>query len=260
VPILPYLEEQALYDRWDFVDYARNSVDQNAPAAAVIEALICPSDQPAQRVIHQPSPPGGANGPTMAYPGYYAITSYAGSHGTRSYYFTAAKDDGIFVTTGPDGICYPRPIVWRMKCANGNDGMDYGEGTKLQSVTDGLSKTIMLGERFNYDPNFDLLTNRSDLFIHEWAQWGWTGGIKGTGHALRSSFQPINFMIPTSCVPSGAYTSCQDLRLMGWGSGHPGGAVLVYGDGSARFVSEDISDITLAALSTRAGEETTATE
>jgi hypothetical protein len=196
----------------------------------------------------------------MAYPGYYGITSYAGSHGTRNYYFTAAKDDGIFVTTGPAGICYPRPITLRMRCAGGGNGKDYFEGIKLQSVTDGLSKTIMLGEHFNFDPNFDLLDNRSDLLIHEWSQWGWTGGVKGTGHVLRSSAQPINFMIPTSCVTSGSFTECQDKRLMAWGSGHPGGAVFVFGDGSARFVSEDISDITLAALSTRDGAEVTANE
>jgi prepilin-type N-terminal cleavage/methylation domain-containing protein len=263
VSILPYLEEQAIYDRWDFVNLERNSDGPDSPAATVIESLICPSDQPAQKVVSFDSVPGGSGLlPNLVFPAYFGITSYAGSHGTRSYYPSAAKDDGIFITTGPAGICYPRPINWRMKCANGSDGMDYAEGIKLQGVTDGLSKTIMLGEHYNYDPIFDQITEqwRNGLLIHEFAQWGWSGGYIGTGHALRSTgLHGINYMLPESCAAASSYT-CEDERLMGWGSGHPGGAVLVFGDGSARFQSEDISDITLAALSTREGAEVSSGE
>ena len=38
---------------------------------------------------------------------------------------------------------------------------------------------------------------------------------------------------------------------MAWGSGHPGGANFVYGDGSTRFVSDNIATVTLLAWSTR---------
>jgi hypothetical protein len=98
---------------------------------------------------------------------------------------------------------------------------------------------------------------RSGLTLTEWAQWAWQGGYKGTGHLMRSGFQPINYQCPESCrtstnlgLGSGVF-DCQDFRLMGWGSGHPGGAVLVFADCSGRFITDSIAPLTLTAMSTR---------
>jgi prepilin-type N-terminal cleavage/methylation domain-containing protein/prepilin-type processing-associated H-X9-DG protein len=248
--LLPYMEEQALYDRWSFTERSKNSATLLSPAATQIDTLLCSSDNPAVKVCAFPSIPSGNHG--MAFPGYYAVTSYAGNHGTRNYYPPDGIDDGMFFTWGPAGssaaVCYTRPSP--KPCVR------HDSGVKLGTVTDGTSKTILFGEKYNFDPIFDSMpaNTRSGLLIHEWSLWGWTGGFKGTGQVLRSggylTHLTINRQCPQSCQGSSDYT-CQDERLMTWGSGHPGGANFVMADGSSRFISEGISNTTLLALSSR---------
>ena len=241
VYLLPYMEQQTIFSQWDFVNLAKNSATATSPAGALIPTMLCPSDQPEQRIAEFTTVPSGS---TMNYPGFYGITSYAGNHGSFSYYpnnipKVESQPDGVLFLTGPGSVPFENQ-----------------EAATLQQVTDGTSNTVLGGEKYNYDPAFDALpvSNRSGLLIHQWAQWGWSGGFKGNGHVLRSAAEPINFMA-SDCSSSSSGYSCQDRRLNGWGSGHPAGANLAFLDGSARFVSDSISTITLAAWSTRAGGE-----
>ncbi len=256
VHLLPYLEEQALYDRWDFNSRANNSCtpgisspcSENSPAATVINTLICPSDNPAEKVIYR-SAPNNLGGYNMAHRGYFAITSYAGNHGSVNYFFQngptvgPATDDGMFVIYGPNGVCYPY---------NQTPCNIYTKGITVKSVTDGLSKTLLFGEHYNQDTIFDSIPNaqRSGFLIHEWAMWAWSGSYKGAAHVMRSAARPINFRSPENCRNASNY-GCQDERVTAWGSGHPGGANFVLADGSSRFINDNISLIALGALSTR---------
>jgi prepilin-type processing-associated H-X9-DG protein len=211
--------------------------------------LICPSDQPQERVVTaDPMIPGNHG---MAYPGYYAITSYAGNHGTFSYY-----PNNIPPNTGSPPPNPPQPNGVLFLTGPGSVPDKNQKPIKLAEVTDGTSNTLLGGEKYNYDPEFDALgsSSTSGLLIHQWGQWAWTGGFKGNGHVLRSSGEPINFMARDCGTATSGYT-CQDRRLQGYGSGHPSGANLVFLDGSARFFSDSTSTITLAQLSTRAGSE-----
>jgi prepilin-type N-terminal cleavage/methylation domain-containing protein/prepilin-type processing-associated H-X9-DG protein len=246
VYLLPYMEQQAVFSRWDFKNLNLNSATETSPTATQIPMFVCPSDEPTDRVVNFSTMPSGNHG--LAYPGYYAVTSYAGNGGTRSYYSNDSIDDGVFYTTGPAGICYQRTAP--TPCERHNDPVE------LQQITDGTSNTILGGEKYNVDPAFDALApnSRSGLLIHQWSLWGWTGGFKGVGHVLRSSSEPINFTAANCGTISSGY-SCQDRRLNNWGSGHPSGATILFCDGSARFMSDSTSTITLAALSTRAGDE-----
>ncbi len=261
--LLPYMEEQALFDNWDFNLRANNSNTPDSPAAAIIQTLLCPSDNPADRVCYFDTKAGNAG---MAFIGYYAVTSYAGNHGTKNYYpfatsaGPASTDDGMFcVWARPGstaGVCYERPGA--APCVRHDSGISF------RSVTDGTSKTILFGEKYNEDPVFDSGPSQvSGLEIHEWSLWGWTGGFKGTGHATRSGWLEINRQCPYSCqgATSGTLaTQCQDERLTTWGSGHPGGANFVMADGSSRFIADSIAIITLQAMSTRNKEEVTPEE
>ena len=261
VRLLPYMEEQALYDRWDFAttatgSRANNSLNETSPAAQIISTLICPSDRVEKKVCYFPSAitTGGNN---MTFPGYYAITSYAGNHGTLNYYFgtispcnpsSTSTDDGMFyIVSAPGtfvGVCYDRP--------NGKPCQYQYKGVSLKSVTDGTSHTLLFGERYNDDPYFDgSLTGTSGLKIGEWCLWGWTGGKKGTGQVMRSSgWDKVAINQQSSgCVASPA--CCQDSRLRTWGSGHPGGAVFVLVDGSTTFLTDSVNPAVLSAISTR---------
>jgi hypothetical protein len=135
----------------------------------------------------------------------------------------------------------------------------HDKGVSLKSVIDGTSKTLLFGEKYNEDPVFDAMPgqHRHNFLIHQFSLWGWTGGFRGTAHVTRSAgdnLQVINRQCPDSCRTASNY-ECQDERLMTWGSGHPGGCNFVLGDGSSRFITNDVSPATLTALSTRAGSE-----
>src|SRR5262249_8646703 len=158
---------------------------------------------------------------------YYGVTSYAGNHGTMNYFVTtaggcgpASTDDGLFfLYTSPGsttaGSCYVRPAP--LACER------HDHPLKLKQVTDGTSKTLMFGEKYNEDATVDAkFSDTSGLLIHEWSLWGFTGGQKITGHVARSGgyTQAINRQ-STNCTLSAM--CCQDERLRTWGSGHPGG-------------------------------------
>ncbi len=270
VYLLPYMEEQALFDRWDFKSRTNNSCspggspcNPDSPAGTLIAALLCPSDNPAEKVSFFNTPNSAAG---MSFRGYYAVASYAGNHGTKNYYPEVSptgpqsRDNGMFyIWSAPGstaGICYNRPLS--APCVR------HDKGVALKTVTDGTSKTLLFGEKYNEDPNFDAIPSnyRHGMLIHQFSFWGWTGGFRGTAHATRSSgdyLQVINRQAPPSCASAGSYT-CQDERLMTWGCGHPSGANFVLADSSSRFITDSISPAMLTALSTRAGGETVSEE
>jgi prepilin-type processing-associated H-X9-DG protein len=77
----------------------------------------------------------------------------------------------------------------------------------------------------------------------------------------RNATAPINWQLTPSLV-AGPLTpwsqQCRDLqykRAGAYGSGHGGGANVVFADGSVRFLRDGMSLTTLQALSTRAGGE-----
>ena len=239
----------------------------SSPAGTLIPAIICPTDNPAEKVKSYNTPNGSAG---MTYQGYYAVTSYAGNHGTKNYYPASSptgppsRDDGVFYIVCPVGskcpgqgsptcsLCYDRP--------GAPASVMHDKGTAIKTITDGLSKTLLFGEKYNDDPNFDAIPSnyRHDALIFEFSYWGWTGNFRATAHAGRSSgdfLKVINRQAPSSCATAGSY-DCQDERLMTWGSGHPGGSNFALADGSLRFITTDISQDMLVALSTRAGGET----
>lgn len=98
--------------------------------------------------------------------------------------------------------------------------------TKLRQITDGLSKTIFFGEV------------RADCSAH--ARNGWLQSNNGNG--LVTTIIPINF---DTCQTkeSGADNCNQPCNWnaeLGFKSAHPGGANFTLGDGSARFLTDDI--------------------
>ncbi len=234
--LLPYFEQRALADKWDFVNLQNNTT--NGSAGTLIKTLVCPTD------VFQKNPftitAAGSSGVT--YVGTYAGTSYVGNFGQTSYHPTTAplgpaKADGVLFFTGPASA----PATNQ-------------EAIGLRDVTDGTSNTLMMGERYHLDKNFDTIPagSRSDLLMHQWSMWAWSGGFKGAGHVLASSAVPLNNRVT---LPVGGGFGPQDRRIAGYSSGHPGGVNMGLCDGSVRFLRDNITQVTLAALSTRdAGE------
>jgi prepilin-type processing-associated H-X9-DG protein len=139
---------------------------------------------------------------------------------------------------------------------------------RISGVTDGLSNTILFGERSHFDPNHDSfaanLTPPSGQFLNPLGQVGWwanSGGRLAAGDVTLSAYARINYRVPApfsegaDMVPPAtdwnSYQYYYDRRICAFGSSHPGGAHFALADGSVRFIEDTISDLTLQRLCVR---------
>jgi prepilin-type processing-associated H-X9-DG protein len=236
VNMLPFLEQQPLYNGWNFSNAFDNLYGSTARSATIISALLCPADIIPQNPIQN----GTANE-------WYGITSYGGNAGTQSHPFSAVTSDGIFFYTGPAAPTFNQ--------------------VRIAGVTDGLSNTLFFGERNHFDPNYDTFAAPGWTFFSQtMAMWGWwasSSGGYGLSDVAMSTYAFINYKIAFaygSAAASGLSqsqftTNYETPRVCSFGSLHPGGANFAMGDGSVRFIKESIAPQTYHALGTRAGGE-----
>jgi prepilin-type N-terminal cleavage/methylation domain-containing protein/prepilin-type processing-associated H-X9-DG protein len=230
VELLPYLEQDNLYKRWDYCNNSNNALGgMNATQAHVIKILLCPSDVPPELVVQCPT---SGLAPQWAW-GFYAISSYGGNAGTRSFPVNHFPFPDSPVMTR-DGIFYINSCV------------------RETEIMDGSSNTFLFGERYHWDPQFDLQQPLplGITPVGRLGRWGCVAGPGCMAEDMLSSATPINYQVP----PGGDLSTVVD-RECAFGSGHPGGANFAFADGSVRFLSTSTHLPTLQALSTRAGGE-----
>lgn len=110
----------------------------------------------------------------------------------------------------------------------------WGWSARFGDVTDGLSNTIAVGEcigAFCITQNFGTQS------------WGTTA-------------HPINYMNKSLAANLPTQSNPRWDESIGFRSFHPGGANFCLGDGSVRFISQNIDGVTYRALGSRAGGET----
>ena len=228
VELLPYFEQDNLYRKWDPNDNRNNVAGgRGATQAQVIKILICPSDplpQPVVQLTIPIAPPWSL--------GFYGMSSYGGNAGKRS----------VKAGTAP-----PWPGMTK-------DGIFFIDScVRLTDITDGTSSTLLFGERYHRDPQYDL---QHDVFwpgsasmaqLGRWAEVAYQGAV---ANVMLSTPVPINYQMS----PGGDFSAVEN-RQCAFGSGHTGGANFAFADGSVRFLSESTPLLALQALSTRAGNE-----
>jgi prepilin-type N-terminal cleavage/methylation domain-containing protein/prepilin-type processing-associated H-X9-DG protein len=126
----------------------------------------------------------------------------------------------------------------------------------IMSITDGSSNTILYGERYNFDPNWNEYHHR---FLTIYSVSWWAGPYANVGERWLRPIRPLNYMLP-SCLlgPNACGRADVDDRALGtYGSGHTQGANFVFCDGSVHFISNAINNTPtlLPALNTIGGGE-----
>ena len=227
VSLLPYLEQQNLYQAWNFaaplLNGQQTAATPNPPGATVLSVLVCSSDtitqNPNQAVKH---PPGTY---------LWGITSYGGNGGTQAY--PNPSFDGMFYAVGPGSSPMMTPVT-------------------IAGVTDGLSNTLLFGERYHRDANFDALvspvpSSLSTDLISGYGWWGSPTPERVRGRDRKCVRAALNFVL--SVAPSGiSPQQAVNMRICAWGSGHLNGARnFALGDGSVRFIKNSIPQATLVA-------------
>lgn len=240
--LLPYIEEQAVYDQidtassviadvqdaWDPGTLHKAYADgkQIVPGGnRVIPTFKCPS------VSSPDLSPSHASGLTFRYSNY-GTAHYKGSRGFC--------DRGIFVR--------PSEMSVGQVCQTEVGGQALEVLTRktkrfalrVRDVTDGTSKTIYAGESAYYDSE---------------KRWPiWLGGAHQDEQVLfkTEAFSPINCNISAASFPMQDDVVNQlagnDCAL----SWHPGGAQFVFGDASVHFIGEGIDGRTYELLGDRA--------
>jgi type II secretory pathway pseudopilin PulG len=243
--LLPYLELSTVEANWCYDDPLRN-VERGAQSnsALVIPVLLCPSDKVAQNPILI------ANRNWV-----YALTSYGGNGGSRSFYPTRASTDGIFSATGPAS----EPFAGQAP-------------VRPRDVHDGLSQTILFGERVHDDVNYETFNlagwglSQGTPALDQLGWWGASTSRTMIGHVTLSALAPINFRMPFAfeerggkLPPADTLAAFQanyvDQRVSAYGSGHPVGAQFAFADGRVDFLGSDTDLAVLRSLSTRASRD-----
>jgi prepilin-type processing-associated H-X9-DG protein len=124
-----------------------------------------------------------------------------------------------------------------------NTGIAYGDSNiKFSHLLDGSSNTIMLGER-------DTEQCRSGAWVGIRRPTG--GGTAGNNLVLAHSHVKLNTPDGPAIAWNVDHTGCAE----GFSSFHPGGANFAMGDGSVRFINNNINFFWYAAIPTGAGTE-----
>ncbi|MEO0530085.1 MAG: DUF1559 domain-containing protein [Planctomycetota bacterium] len=249
VRVLPFIEEQALYDQFDIPDQGVNGNWNGSPGGLGMNATI---DLQFREAVGQQ--PAVLNCPSDEFAGPQAGTQFPYSSGsqvplgpqitvaTTSYKGNAG--DGVFENEpqprelwsyDPRFSCYTGDecvgVFWRTTYIRG--------GVKMSSITDGTSSTFLIGETSPVDNNS--------------AAWSSDGDWAVTSIQINFDYQNDQ-----DCIDgNGAVNPGQCWGLMrGFRSFHPGGVNFAYCDGSVSFVNESVEHDVYRALSTRQGGET----
>jgi prepilin-type N-terminal cleavage/methylation domain-containing protein/prepilin-type processing-associated H-X9-DG protein len=220
--LLPYFEESSLDARLNRMatmsdqntgyccDYQGNTMGElvgdaitdgnGAQMAAQIRLLYCPSD-PGRRL----------QGPSAAY----------GPGGSLD----GAKTNYDFITSTTDFYCNH----WRVAVPNTRTMFGENSTTRVRSIEDGTTNTLMLGE------------TTLEVYNGRTACWGYRGWVM-TGVDPRYGINDWSFTPEVPPIVG---------RLGSWGragSLHPGGAHFCFADGSVHFIHENIDVTTLTNL------------
>jgi prepilin-type N-terminal cleavage/methylation domain-containing protein/prepilin-type processing-associated H-X9-DG protein len=233
--ILPYLEEQALYDRidlnlnwYDNVTTNSHGYKNAAATAADLSALLCPSAENR--------------------PGTY----------TTDYYVIVDIRDAT-----PDGYCDAvegKNLTKDKRSVEKLEGMLTDMPNSLRKVSDGLSHTFMFFES----------AGRPNLYDQTKALTGTMTGPPANNPAPGSgqAFSEYQWADPTvysvfgnsqnaSCKMPNSIMNCDNYQ--GIYSFHPGGAHMLFGDCSVQFITENIDIDTFISLFTRGAGDTSTT-
>jgi prepilin-type N-terminal cleavage/methylation domain-containing protein/prepilin-type processing-associated H-X9-DG protein len=254
VPLLPFIEQSNLYDRFDLRinngngtgssnGFLVSSTHPNAEAVAtVVDTFICPS---AERPLDNSIPMGNANPAPGSYVGNAGWPHYAtGFQGERE---TPGRFNGVISLQHPSA-----PVAWHQK-----------EKVSFQDVHDGSSNTAMISERlmqtalstteinsgddrlkaFHILERFETLAQIDQQFTSTHVHTNQSARIGRSWSCGFPYAAPTYLHVKTPNSRIGFYsTNPQDGEfIMTPSSRHPGGVNVAMVDGSLQFVKDAIS-------------------
>ncbi|HEX4412212.1 MAG TPA: DUF1559 domain-containing protein, partial [Lacipirellulaceae bacterium] len=268
VLVLPYVEEStvneaALAAYKSTGDMYRDDPALNALNSMMLPVYLCPSDPDLKYQEEKYGTPGTAakNRKGMSYSGVL------GSYYSRAGVSKTSKTQGIYCVWG-------NPNPQDLLGPNNFDGLLIHDwAVKLKQVTDGTSKTLMVGER-TYQIRAWMIgayfTTPTDppVNVHN--------PILPSGPQPETAFFACKNINDIALLNHDPYTGCYighdnaagdhpnvpdstprtiSCNNLPFGSFHPGGVNFAFGDGSVEFLNENLDTKTYLAMGSRNGEE-----
>ncbi|MDY0168893.1 MAG: DUF1559 domain-containing protein [Thermoguttaceae bacterium] len=237
--LLPFLEQNALYDALDFrFAFARAYHGDSTEADVVNPTVNAPHLVTRINVLECPSARNmGEHIPESdVYTGYY--TTPAGSYRTNWYFSSGNSHER---TTPYDRL--GGDIRRGMFAAQG--------GATMAQIQDGTSNSIAFGEGLGGNDVKEVCGKRHwgpiGLFGNYTNIFGRVPSSRSASPIDYSWIDPYNFTINSKVQTNGTtYWECRTAWV--FSSDHPGGATFVFGDGSVHFLSDSTDYLTLARL------------
>ena len=214
--ILPQMEQPAV---WNAINFGLTMTDPDNNTAQVIRfgSYLCPSDNPKELIPVRDE----ANVDTI-----YTVASahYVGMYGTGEIGNAPGRGNGMFYRNS---------------------------STSFRDLLDGTSQTFMVGER-SHNLSYVTWTGRAiGGWLHKTSSF--EGGTDLFAADPEESFTMI--LGPVGTDDGNRTPNDPEAHVEDYWSHHPGGVNFLFGDGSVRFVKNQISPRVYQALATRAGNE-----
>ena len=231
---LPYIEQTAIYDRFNQNQAASNCMDGNSSCCPPVTATGTLAGDAVTsgngalvatqlKIFRCPSDPGDPWLPDNST--HYGIKPGSGLKGAKTNY-----DFSVFNNYECDH--------WSRHAANQRRMFGDRSHASFQDITDGSSNTAMVVETLH------------DVFNGRCAAWGYRGWVM-VGVDV-GTYRINNWTYPTLATPRRG-------RLGSWahpGSLHPGGVQICYGDGAVRFVSQTTDVVVMQRVAAMADGQT----
>jgi prepilin-type N-terminal cleavage/methylation domain-containing protein/prepilin-type processing-associated H-X9-DG protein len=256
--VLPYVEQQALYNAWNTMGDNTNTtglgtISYSSPfnitvTISRLNTFTCPSDSPQAPLVQTFTIGGRSSWPITSH-------NYAVNFGNLFVTQDQASYLGFPFLGAPfSDIGSPN---WTYAYLNRNPPVLGYLVTKLRDITDGTTNTMMAAEQIQGQGTGGQYNAPEDLRGFAW----WYGGATYETWLAPNSPIPDQMEATTYCVyPSALNPPCIvapdiGLKTNAARSRHPGGVNTVMCDGSVRWVKNTINLNTWRALSTTQGGE-----
>jgi prepilin-type N-terminal cleavage/methylation domain-containing protein/prepilin-type processing-associated H-X9-DG protein len=235
VELFPYMEQANLQGSLNLKANHNTGVNETLKHTK-LTAYLCPSTD---NIYDDNDEPAGR----LWYASHYVAINGPGRNGRlRTLEQSHCGNENLdgFVRSAPN------PATWKRADATKLKSM-----TRFDDVLDGLSNTLAMGE-INYNVRTWM---RGSTNANPSTVWPETGGSKLCIVTAKNLKLPMN-SDPKIWKYGGAGKSTMLFNDFFLGSEHPGGAIFLFGDGSANFLNETISFPIYQEFGTIAGGET----
>ena len=245
--VLPYLEQASVLSHGAPFDQRQDwhAIQNRTAAATVIPTFLCPSTASPIRAVDTVRL-GPTDRATYAAGGDWrpAITDYMAVNRANSH-----ASGGVWNAITDQSPAYPGDQNVRAVLAS-------NAFTSLAAITDGLSNTVMIGEaagrpsRWNFERMAEEYAGGSTAYMNgPWAHSGNEIAVDGSAVTVTGGVRSASTLSSVALLASTCSVNCTNQgELYAF---HKGGASVILGDGSVKFLSSSMDLKTLMLICAR---------